>query len=409
MCGIWGIINKKNYRMTQAQLHIMYNMATLGVLRGTDGTGVIAIDTLREARTLKIGDVPVYLFRDPAWKPFWEHLTKEGTTIIGHNRAATVGNATTENAHPFKANHITLVHNGSLRFKADLPKEYKVDSEWITNVIAEKGIEHMVEKIDTAFALVWWDNNTKTINIARNYERPLHYYEAHDAFYIMSEKEMLHYILNRQHIKAEMDHIKQFEANKLYTLDTKEDKLKTKELPVKKTFGGMVTPIGRTNYKNPPYTPPFKPFPITFTISEKEQHKKFAAYWGISENNHEISFHSQENFEPDNFTLYKGECISRSQGVFIIKGKTVEKVLKEESDKSNDKSVTLADGDVISKTGFDTMKALRCGFCMDTIDRDRPEQLVLAPDSQRLLCGKCASDYWSEPNTFNHLYREMYQ
>jgi hypothetical protein len=125
--------------------------------------------------------------------------------MVGHNRAATAGAVTTENAHPFQEGPITMVHNGSLFNTQGLPNPQhtldgvQVDSHVICHNLARHGVEEVVRNIDGSFTLVWHDSRDDTLNIVRNTERPLHLAQVkgEQTLLFMSEAEMLHLVCTR--------------------------------------------------------------------------------------------------------------------------------------------------------------------------------------------------------------------
>ena len=198
MCGVFGFI-KKNLNSSQFQianeLRLMRQMMIVGSLRGIDGTGMAVIDKNFSPCTLKIGDNPYSLIHDEAFgsaiaKPFED----DGRAFFGHNRYATKGEVSTENAHPFMIDHITLVHNGTINFGLDVPKG-KVDSMALTQRLATDGIK-VFSEIDGAWTCVWYDSIEKSINFLCNGERPLHIVENFNGIYWASEEKMLVWTLS---------------------------------------------------------------------------------------------------------------------------------------------------------------------------------------------------------------------
>jgi hypothetical protein len=134
------------------------------------------------------------------FKSFCDDLLKDGKIFVGHNRAATKGDITDANAHPFSVDDkIVLVHNGTVRGDHKKLKDTEVDTEAIAHVIAEEpDISKALKKINAAYALVWYDIQKKKLHLIRNHERPL--YTAtlkNGGFIFASEKETLDYVISR--------------------------------------------------------------------------------------------------------------------------------------------------------------------------------------------------------------------
>lgn len=192
MCGIVGYISKKDDAYVAEKEHFMRFALALDTLRGHDSTGIMTVSKKFDVHTMKTlmpGDRFVHSDRyKKKWEPGWAK--------VGHNRAATFGKVTVDNAHPFVDGPIALVHNGTLWAGGrTLPKvndDLEVDSAQIAhNFALHKPGEasDVLREIDGAFALVWFDTRDRSINMARNSERPMHYAvgKERDVMWFMSD------------------------------------------------------------------------------------------------------------------------------------------------------------------------------------------------------------------------------
>lgn len=205
MCGVWGFVKETAGFLTLNEQKFIHNCALAGQVRGEDGFGVMVVYENGAVRTFKGIDTPNKMMKSRGWwnlfyeenkknpkKPF-EYKIK---AVFGHNRAATSGEVIPRNTHPFRKDHITLMHNGTLNNV--LPKDIDVDSYWITSLIAkEKDPDDAIDKLIGAFTLIWYNNKEKTINLLSNGQRPLHYVETSISRYYASEKLMLVWIMDR--------------------------------------------------------------------------------------------------------------------------------------------------------------------------------------------------------------------
>lgn len=176
MCGIVGYICTRPNELQNARRGFFRYALMLDTLRGPDSTGVISVDkkfTVRQHHSMMPG------FRMVNTNEFFK--IPNGWACIGHNRAATSGSVSLKNAHPFKFGKVTMVHNGTLsddgKSLDTYDKNLNVDSMQIALALSSvpvKDASKILEQLKGAYALVWTDERDRSINMARNGDRPLH-------------------------------------------------------------------------------------------------------------------------------------------------------------------------------------------------------------------------------------------
>jgi len=176
MCGIVGYISLSDEVLEIPKNRIFDELLFMDTLRGEDSTGIMTLEKDFDWEWQKAA-VPAPEFMQD--KEYVQRNTKVWA-CVGHNRAATIGKVTTDNAHPFEHENVLLVHNGTVRSTHLLPaanSECAVDSSLIAYNLSEAAVDNadsVLSRINGAYALVWFDRRDNSVNFARNHERPLH-------------------------------------------------------------------------------------------------------------------------------------------------------------------------------------------------------------------------------------------
>lgn len=265
MCGIVGIIAKNQGNFSGYHTDIFKELLFANEVRGAHGTGMFWDNGLT-CKNLKAPMPSSFFIHDAKVKDALNEIYQKSTFAIGHNRHATKGGTDMESTHPFRVGHITLIHNGTLvrhKYMKDVP----VDSEAITHSIKEIGAEETLKGLDGAFALVWYDNISGTLNFIRNEERPLYLVDTANAWILSSEVKLAEWIISRN--KSYVNSSEIIPVGILHSYDTITRKITTAKVDIRpkvdywsdwKASGGSGT------YK---YYPPAK-----VTTVEKAKHEK---------------------------------------------------------------------------------------------------------------------------------------
>lgn len=207
MCGIVGYLNT-NPTVSALMEAVITELLYMDTVRGADSTGIAVVpEHIKKPVEIFKKAIPGYDFIQ--LKGYQKLIRQnDNSCIIGHNRAATRGSVSHQNAHPFQVDgekgQITLVHNGTIHNKHELPQgnTFGTDSEAIANAFATIGVAETVEKIDGSFSLVWYEGKDNTLNFLRNEERPMEIILDADMprLYFASEKLMLESVLTRNNV-----------------------------------------------------------------------------------------------------------------------------------------------------------------------------------------------------------------
>jgi asparagine synthetase B (glutamine-hydrolysing) len=216
MCGIIGFVSGRKSGASAQEIKAVRDLFIAGEVRGTDSAGLLWAEKgyRKGAEAIKMYyDKDVVSPSALRTKALWGAMT-DSLFILGHNRAATLGAVTQELAHPFAFGYVSGVHNGTVLAWKTALKDHITDAEMDSMAIMEalnsvdsdtSSVVEVLEKIEGgAYALAWADNRTKTINLARNADRPLALaYTKTGGLFFASELRMLEWVLERNHIKAD--------------------------------------------------------------------------------------------------------------------------------------------------------------------------------------------------------------
>lgn len=210
MCGIVGVLSSAGMAVPDDKF--ITQGLLVDQLRGDHSTGVMygSKDDHSHNSYLK-HSVPGHDFIEH--KKFGDIIKSSHNYgfMVGHNRYATAGALTPQNAHPFMRGHILMVHNGGLAYgwKHDYAAaKAEVDSDalaWKMSQVDDP--KEVLESVDGAYALVWHNARDGLIRMARNSERPLWlcYNSTKSKLYFGSEKFMLLWLMDRNKIVAHAD------------------------------------------------------------------------------------------------------------------------------------------------------------------------------------------------------------
>lgn len=202
MCGLVGVAGNLGTKDIKVFKELLY----VDKLRGVDSTGIGIVQGDGEVLVLKGPWSPETLLD---FKVVDQALLTSAKVLMGHNRAATRGKVSKQNAHPWFTGRILGAHNGTLDCGClkDLEKNYEgdTDSEQLINSIhsLDGKIADALKLAAGAWALTIYDRETEGINLVRTDQRPLFYAlsESRDTLYWASEAYMLRWILERNEVK----------------------------------------------------------------------------------------------------------------------------------------------------------------------------------------------------------------
>jgi hypothetical protein len=197
------VLNKRSNGFSSDQRDLFTTLLFVDTLRGKDSTGAMCITNIGNVEMAKQATSAQAFIDTKEYKDLEKTAWERGWAMIGHNRAATRGVVSDENAHPFVVDDkILLVHNGTFHGDHKKLKDTEVDSEAIAHLLAEHSPEEALRKVHAAFALIWYNVEEKKICLIRNNQRPLWYAQTHDTYIIASEESIINFGMERHRMKA---------------------------------------------------------------------------------------------------------------------------------------------------------------------------------------------------------------
>jgi hypothetical protein len=203
MCGIVGLASQYSNGFSSDEAQALQDMLYVDTLRGWDSTGVFGVDKHASVEIIKEAIPGCDFICSKEFKDIRGKLIKDGLFAVGHNRAATKGAVTDENAHPFWVNdHIILVQNGSMVSDHKKFADVACDSEAIAHLLAsEPDIAKALSQVDGGWCFNWFNTKTETLYLIRNNQRPMWFARNKTGALWASEPETLFFAANRNRIK----------------------------------------------------------------------------------------------------------------------------------------------------------------------------------------------------------------
>ena len=276
MCGIVGMALKANNGLTKNTEDFFYEALFVDTLRGEDSTGIIYIENDASFGIMKEANSATWCADAMKNSTELRGMWSRGKALIGHNRKKTVGDVSDETAHPFVVDgKFAMVHNGTL-YNHKLLANTVVDSEALTIHLSKvlnkdytkEKLEEALGKVNGAYAIAAFNQDTNKVYLTRNKERPLHIIETNTGWFWASEGLMLYWILHRNNIYWGDNKVTAVKENSLVTID-----LETNTLTVEDYVPKKATPVMPVHTKTTAFhgnnTTPTQATSLTTTTTTK--------------------------------------------------------------------------------------------------------------------------------------------
>lgn len=219
---ICGIVGAASSYLSLTEVATFEDLMCVSNLRGKQGAGCIVVsEGGKKVHNIKTPGNGLDVLR---MESYLKNVTNKGPQIlVGHTRYPTKGGTDISNVHPHHfPGQLSGVHNGTLR---KVRNQYltgdQSDSNAFYKHVTEVGFKEALKQVDGAYAMVYVDYTTGTLNFIRNSQRPLFFAlvswgNAGRTAYWASEEGMLRFVLDRRKVKYE---ILELPVNELWTLN----------------------------------------------------------------------------------------------------------------------------------------------------------------------------------------------
>lgn len=422
MCGIVGFVTRKDEpgRLMDA----LRSMLSFDTIRGMDSTGVAMVNIKTGNADLIKNTMPGYVFAND--EETVHGLTKEPYHVyIGHNRAATRGTVSADNAHPFwkedreTGREIVLVHNGTIYNKNDLEcgKNYDVDSEAICNHVLLHGIEDTVKIMDGSYALVWWDFPSKTLNFIRCDQRPMNiiYADKFESMIFSSQLDIASAAMRRDGVELASS----FRPDpwKLYSFSLDDLKNPTitdlngvarkvlpksvrkygqtyypPALPSKKdTKGDTVASVSPESFKVAEAFDALKDKQVEVYVVEKQKVKDGFRYIGCMFESpfYDVSFYDRDGkFEENDLVMGTVSAAYWDSDLKTVRLIVRKAVLTDREEGEQSGTMPGPGGQKITEDTWNRLTKYGCSSCMQVFEKEDADDIVWIGDSP--TCNDCA-------------------
>lgn len=245
MCGLVSVFSKKG-NLSYPNVTVFKQMLFADTLRGNDATGMFTVNKYGNLSMAKAAvNAQTFLSRDTIKTLCNDYFKNDVIAMVGHNRSATKGDSTKDEfAHPFIEGNTCLVHNGTLHTHKELGHQ-TVDSHAICHAINTVGYKEALPKINGAFALIWYEADTKEIKFTRNSQRPLWKLETSDLIVLASEYELAAWILARNDEPKWT--YEEVPINKVFSYNVDTQEISEEDFPKKVHLPAVYLPNRRKN------------------------------------------------------------------------------------------------------------------------------------------------------------------
>lgn len=441
MCGIVGMIHTIKTDKQQ-KINAITQLLYVDALRGIDSTGIFLAGNPdnKKVSILKAAVSAPFFINMPEYKRLLDDIF-DFTFIVGHNRQASRGSVMDSNAHPFKENNITLVHNGTVSGMCQLNLEKPesniiVDSHELCYALSKCDAKKVLETISGDYSIVFHDSNDNTLSFARNKERPMYFGENKQGTITIfaSESDMITIVSKRTGI--ELKNISPTPVNKLIKISINNTKLKTQIIDIeepKRKYYPSIDNIYNKKFNYNSSDSYYKPRTV-LTTPEKEIISKHPYLEGIIQTKipftivgfERYSSNNKENKQPQfiygsivgktniknnkvgirvsGFTEKEFLSINRKrcicQGIVasisldensknVILYLTQSSITQEAQNKKEQTEYIGPNKSVISKKDYDALTKDGCSLCSQDLLDDK--KVIWKQEFP--LCEDCASDY----------------